>query len=265
VIVALTLRHLRHLRGLIGALIVGVVAFQAFIIPVAASFEANTGLDQILAMLPPAFRALLDAQIGMISFGAFVAFGFQHPAIIVCNIAFAVVAGTIVAGERDAGTLDLLLARPVARRQYLATTVLCLTVGAIGLPLCQLATIAIALQFVQSPDELPWTAYTVCAVQLTALTLAIGGFALLMATLAPRRGAAVVRVVAVVVVLYVVEFLAELWPPLRRVRWLSVFHYFKPVPSVVGDGLPPAHLVVLLGVFVATTCAAFVRLEQRDV
>lgn len=264
-IIALVRRNLRHQRWLLIGLVLGLIAWALLLIRVGAEFASGTQLQQLLDLMPPFVRNLIGSQIGAASFPAFVAFTFQHPAVIGLSLAFSVVAGTMPAGERDAGTLDLLLARPLPRAHYIASVVLTILVDGIILSASILTGIIIGLAIVDAPEELPWTRYVVSAVSFLLLNLAIAGSALLAAVLSPRRGTAVAWMVALVFVLYVVEVLADLWSPLASVRWMSPFHYFKPVSAVIEGHAPVRNPVILIGIFILTSGGAIAHFDRREI
>jgi beta-exotoxin I transport system permease protein len=257
-------RNIRHHRGLLLTITLGLFAFEALIIRVIAAFATGPGLRTILDMIPPAFRAALDSQIGLLTFATAPAFGFQHPFALAGTIGFVVVAATIPAAERERGLLDLLLARPITRREYLLASLILVVMGAVLLPLAQLAGAAVALAFVDAPGAIPGTRYIPSAMGLITLLLAIGGCALLSGSGAKRRGPAASPVVGLTMAAYVVELLADLWAPLRWIRWASPFHYFKPIPAAVVPSTPFWNPVILLGIFAAATALAFVRFQRRD-
>lgn len=263
-ILTLLKRNVRHQRGLLASLAVGMSAFTVLIVNIAAAFDSGPGFTEILNILPPFLRNLAGAQISDASFPAFVAFAFQHPAVMTPSIAVMIVAATIPAGERDTGTLELLLARPLARWRYLAATVLTLLIDALTLAASLVLGLIVGFALVDAEGELSWTRYLACAFGFAILLLALGGFAMLVGAGAPRRGTAVVRVVAVIVPLYVIEALADLWAPLQTIRWLSPFHYFKPI-SVVMTGVPAHHPLVLAGILLVCTAGAFAWFIRRDV
>jgi hypothetical protein len=68
-----------------------------------------------------------------------------------------------------------------------------------------------------------------------------------------------------VLALFFLEFIAEFWPVAASVRWLSPFHFFKPVAAVMGPGTPPRNPAVLAGVAMAFAAAAVVRFRRQDV
>ena len=262
---ALLARSLRHHGALFIAIAIGLAAFETLIIEAAAVFESGPGIRFLLDMMPEVVRTTIETQIGLASFASAVAFGFVHPFTLAGGIAFVVMAATIPAGERETKLLDLLLARPVPRRHYLLSSLALMAIGAVVLPLVQLAGAAGALAVIETRGELPWQRYIPCAIGLTALLLAFGGIALLLASGAKRRGPAVSQVVGLALAAYVVEFLADLWPRLEWIRWASPFHYFKPIQSAITPSTPIRNLLVLLGIFAITTLLAFARFNRRDI
>jgi ABC-2 type transport system permease protein len=199
-----------------------------------------------------------------VSFPGAVAFGFVHPVTIVAAAAFVVVAATIPAAERESGLLDLVLARPVPRGRYLLSVALMLVVGAVLLPLALFAGAAFGLGIVTVEERLPLVRYAPAAAGLGFLLLAVGGYSLLFAAGAKRRGPAIGRAVGLTLAFYVVEFLADFWEPLDRIRWLSPFHYYKPIAAAVVPHTPPENPLVLLAAFVVLVAAAHFRFRRQD-
>ncbi len=258
-------RNLRHHWRLLAALTVGLTILELLLLWVAAKVEIGTGVRNFIEMLaPPQARAAIMAQIGLISFPGAVAFGFQHPVSLVAAIAFVAVAATIPAGEREAGFLDLVLARAVDRDSYLVASLGVAIVGAVVLPCALLLGAAIGLSLVDVNGALPWWRYVPAAAGMATLLLAIGGWASFFATGARRRGLAVSRIVGVCLALYVLDFLADQWAALDRLRWLSPFHYFKPVTAAVIPHTPLVNPLVLLALFVAGAALALLRFRRQD-
>lgn len=264
-IAALAFRNFRHHRAMFAALAAGLAGFEMLIIRAAAALESGPGFRAIFNLLPPAVRPVFETQFGLVSFASAVAFGFEHPFALAGATAFVVVAATIPAGERESRFLDLVLARPVARRQYLLASLLLLVLGAVALPLALLVGAAIGMPLVEIQGKLPWYRYIPCALGLTTLLLALGGIALLLASGAKRRGPAASQVVGLILVSFVVEILADLWSGLRWVRWASPFHYYKPIQAAIGPSTPWENPAILLAIFTVTTAIALARFSRRDI
>jgi ABC-2 type transport system permease protein len=266
VIAPLLARTLRHQRLLLPALLAFAAGLQVVVVLVAASFETGPGIAGVLEMLPSFMQRVVGAQLRDAGFGTFVAFGLQHPALMVATIAWIVVVGTGPAADRDAGTLDLLLARPLPRARYLLSTAIAVALGAVALPLVALLGLAVGLATVTVEGELPWTAYVPAAAGLVALLLCVGGFTLLVSAGARRRGEAAARIVAVLLVLWLLETLADLSEIIDILRWISPFAWFRPIRAALEGGVwAPMDLAVLCSAGVLMAAAAFLRFSRRDV
>ena len=263
---ALARRHLRHQRWLILVMLCGLAVFEVVLIRVAAELDEGPGLGQMLGMLPGFVQDIVAAYVADISFASAVAVGFLDPASIVPCLALVILLASTPAADKETGAIDLYLTRPIARHAYLGSSIACAALVSLVMPLSLLLGCIFGLAVTEGPGEQPWTHYAMSAVALAALLLATSGITLLVACTADRRGVAVVKVVGVLVLTYMLEFLSFFWAPLEVLSWLSPFHYFKPVPGVLEGDLSPAwNSAVLVAVFAVTTALAFRRFERRDV
>lgn len=258
-------RLLRLHARLLLAIAVGVLLFEVFMVWVSAQMGGARGFQLFLEqVLPPDMQRLIYDQFGVGSFEGVVAFGFQHPIFLVAVVAFVVAAATVPAVERETGYMDLVLARPVSRPAYLLATLLLVVTGALVLPAAILAGAGVGLATVDDvPPGLSWVDYGPAAMALVAALLAVGGIAILSAVSARRRGPAIGRAVALVLVFYWLDFVGPLWGVLETARWISPFTYFDPA-GAVRTGLAVLDMGVLLGVFAGTTAAAFVEFGRQD-
>jgi ABC-2 type transport system permease protein len=215
-------------------------------------------------MMPPAIQSIFGAQLQFASFNAAAAFGFQHPAVVMAALAFVVVACTIPASERETGLLELVLARPIARRQYVAGAFALAMVGVLVIPAGLLAACGLGLAWVDVSGELPWSRYVMSAVGLAALLFAFAGVALLFGTTAARRGPAVARTVGLIIGLYLLDVFGQRLSWLEVLRWVSPFRYFRPIRSAVFGETPLEHLIVLVVIGTVTSVLAFVWFNRGD-
>ncbi len=63
-------------------------------------------------------------------------------------------------------------------------------------------------------------------------------------------------------IFYWLDFMAELWAPLKALDWINPCTYFDPIPAAVIQGTPMEHPLLLLAVFVAGTVAARWQFER---
>lgn len=256
-------RHLRQHARLLAAACAGLFLFETLLIWVAARIETGAGLRMLIeSLLPEEVRTVIFSQFGLASFDGAVAFGFQHPFALVAGIALMVALATICAAERESGFLDLLLARPVPRWRYIAAIVLILILAAAALALAQLAGVAAGLRLVEA-SEPSWTNYGGSVAVLAALLFVVGGYTLVVAARARRRGTAIAFAAGLTLFFYWIDFLGGFWDALELPRRISPFYYFDPV-AAAGNQPDPWAIAFLLAAGATAMTAALLVFRRQD-
>ncbi|HXI02661.1 MAG TPA: ABC transporter permease subunit [Candidatus Saccharimonadales bacterium] len=262
---ALLGRLLRHNARILILLAGGLATIEILLTRLGQQLESSGGLrEALLRMIPPQVQSLFGPQIELLTFNGAVAFGFQHPALLAASVGTVVAAATTPAAERESGLMDLILSGPVPRARYLAATLALVLIEAVLFPAALLGGAAAGLSFVKVASPLPWTRFIPAAAGMCALLLCTGGIALWIGVTARRRGQAVARCAALLLPLYIVEMLGQVWPALGRFAPLSPFHYYQPVRTVLLEGSQAADLAVLIGLAAITAAIAFVVFRRRD-
>jgi ABC-2 type transport system permease protein len=193
-----------------------------------------------------------------------VALGFVHPIAVGLNLVFALgFAASAVAGERQRGTLEVLLARPISRRRIYAT-------NAIAAALFVAVTVAaLALGAVLGSaatgnvEELG--AAQVPFVWLNGVLLfgAFAAIALAASVSFDRLAPAIGLSLAVVLVSYFLDVIGDLWPDAKGLQPFSLFHYFDARVALLGDPIW-TDLAVLGTVIAVAVVYALVVFPRRD-
>jgi ABC-type transport system involved in multi-copper enzyme maturation permease subunit len=243
----------------------GMALIEVVIVWIAGHIESGPGIQELLEqVLPLPMRQLIGSQLGLLSFAAVVGFGFQHPFAMAIAIAIVITVATIPAGERESGFIDLVMARPVPRARYFFAVALLLAMFALIMPLAPLCGLITGLALVDAPGEIEWARYVPATAGLACLLLSIGGYTLLLASCARRRGTAVAQAAGLTLVMFWIDLTAQMWRPAQVICWLSPFNYFKPVKYAIDGATPVSHYLVLLAVFVVTAAAAYLLFRRRD-
>ena len=261
---ALIRRQLRHLGPVTAGVALGVLAFEILIAHIIVAFEEGPGLQGVMDMLPEFLREFAGGHIADVSVPGLLSFGFQHPGVLFISAAWVVFAASGPAGDRDEGTLDLFLARPVTRTRYLGSTLALVVGGCLLLATMALSGLLLGTSMVELPEPVDRAALLDSALRYGALLLAIGGIVLLLAVTSRRRGTAVARSAAVLIPAYLIESFAPMSAPLASIRWLSPFHHGRPDlagPLAAGE---PGNPWVLVALFATTTALAFAAFARRD-
>jgi ABC-2 type transport system permease protein len=193
-----------------------------------------------------------------------IALGTIHPIALVLNSVFAVgFAVTAVAGERQRGTLEVLLARPLSRRTVYVTL---LVAGLLFIGLAVAATI-VGIVFGSAlagvVDELAPERLPLLWLNGVLLFGAIAAIGLAASVSFDRLSPALGITAAVVVVMYFLEVLGQFWPDAQFLQPYSLFHYYD--PKDILEGAARAGDYLLLALVAAFAIAwALIEFPRRD-
>ena len=190
--------------------------------------------------------------------------GTQHPLAIAMLSVFAVGAtATAIAGERQRGTLEVLLARPISRvTVYLSILLaLLLVVAVVLLALIGGFVAGAAIQDVLGDlalEQLP-------LVWLNGFLLwgAFATFGLAASVSFDRPGPAIGITLAYLLANYFFEILGSLWREADWTQEYSLFHHFQPTEILEGS-LDPIDLVICGIALVVPLVYALVVFPRRD-
>ena len=221
------------------------------------------------------FKSIIDSglipkeltQFGggdVFSLSGSMALGAIHPISLLLNSIFAVgFATSAVAGERQRGTLEVLLARPLSRRVvYLTLLFAVLTFVAVAAAASVVgAIVGSAIGGVS--NEL--VAARLPSFWLNAVLLfgAIGAVGLAASVSFDRLTPALGITVAIVVVSYFVYVLGSLWPDAKGLEPYSLFHYLTSRDILTGT-VDITAFALLAAVAAAAIAIALVVFPRRD-
>ena len=229
----------------LGLVLMGVEAMLAFVLP---KFSAQFTQEWLqLDFARGIMQAMLGTEIAdSIGPQMFHALAWVHPVVLALTWAHALVCCTrIPAGEVDRGTVDVLLGLPVSRREVFLSETFVWLVSGLALLASGLAGNllgGLALEPEQRPD-LP--RMLIVLLNFFCLYVAVGGLAWLVSSFSSRRGRAMTIVFLILLVLFLLNYLAQFWPPLGKVVFLSPLHYHRPVEVLVSGVWPWGDLGVL--------------------
>jgi ABC-2 type transport system permease protein len=198
------------------------------------------------------------------SLGGAIALGYVHPISIILLSIFAIGFTTsAVAGERQRGTLEVLLARPLSRHQVYATLLVAVLVF-IGLVLVA-ASIGTLLgsAIVGVLDELPVERLPILWLNGMLLWGALAAIGLAASVSFDRLTPALGITMAIVVVSYFLDILGSLWPDAQGLQKFSLFHYLT-ARDILGGTVDLGGLAVLAVVAAIAIAIAFAVFPRRD-
>lgn len=260
---AALLRHTWRLQRLKLALVALALLVWGGLMPfIYAKFGSQFKSLLASGLLPRQFTRLGGGDV--FSLPGAVALSLIHPIAMILTSVFAVgFSAFAIAGERQRGTLEVVLARPLGR-WTLYFTLLAATFGflasAIGaLLIGNIAGSTLAGVIAELPLEkmpLVWLNGVMLFGSFAAIGLAASGS---FDRTAPAFG----WTLGIAVVMYVLEVLGSLWPDAEVLQPYSLFHYFKPKAILLGEA-QPIDFTVLLAVIVTAIVWTIVVLPRRD-
>ena len=194
-----------------------------------------------------------------------IALGFIHPISVALNSIFAVgFAAAAVAGERQRGTLEVLLARPVSRRSVALTLYVCVLAFVAVTMAGLLGGAWVSVTLSGATGELAGARLPVLWLNGVLLFGALGAIGLASSVSFDRLTPALGIGLGVAIVSYFLEILGSLWPDAKGIQPLSLFHYLQ-ARDVLNGKVDAFSFVVLAAVALIALLAALVVFPRRDI
>ena len=193
-----------------------------------------------------------------------VTIGFQHPIAISLLGVFAIgTTATAIAGERQRGTLEVLLARPLTRTGVYVTILLAVLLVIASLLVAILAGFGVGAASQGILDDLAVEHLPMTFLNGFLLWGAFATFGMAASVTFDRPGPALGLSLGYLLLNYFLEILGSLWPDAAWTQEYSLFHHFNPTEILEG-ALDPIDLVILGVAFVVPIVYALVVFPRRD-
>lgn len=232
--------------------------------------QMQGGLTEILDSMPFA-RTLISTIMGIdveevISMQIMNAFVWVHPVNLSLVWAAAIVWCTRVpCAEIERGTIDILLGWPVSRRAIAISETL--VWGGAGAMLIMIGAAGHLMVQSMVPGAVRVDAISLVRilVNLYTLYLAVAGLAWMCSCMMDRRAIAIGTVFGVLLASFLINFIAQAWPPAGRIAFLSVLQYYQPAIIVRSDQWPVANISILMSIACVTWLAGTLAFERRQI
>jgi ABC-2 type transport system permease protein len=250
-------------QGLKLTLVSSALAVWGFLMVVTyARFGSQFRAVMESGMLPAQFAKFGGGDIFTLP-GA-VALGLIHPIAIILTSVFSVgFSASAIAGERQRGTLEVALARPIARRTfYLTLLTAAFAFVAVAITALLIGAIAGAT-FAGVIGEFPLRNLPLLWLNAILLFGSFAAVGLAASSSFDRLAPALGLTLGFVVLMYFLEILGSLWPAAAILQPYSLFHYLKAKAILVG---PAAALddAILATVIVAAMVWGLAVFPRRD-
>jgi ABC-type transport system involved in multi-copper enzyme maturation permease subunit len=239
--------------------------FQFLICAAVASVDVAGALETLMQSLPPIFQALASSQFfGGFSKSGLLAFGWAHPIAQALGAALAITLATqAVAGEAEAGTIELTLAQPLSRSTYLAAQAVFALMALAFITLAGLAGTFIGQRvYALSPfGPGPLLRF---GLDYLLFQSAWFGLTLLFSTWGREAGRVALPGFLLALVSYLVHVIGSMWEAWKPLVPWTLHAYYSPQEILVHGAAVTKPLTVLFGVLAVSLAGAWWRFRQRD-
>ena len=239
------------------------LASWGFVTPlVYARFGSQFKVLMESGVFPEEFARLGGGDI--FSLPGSIALSFIHPIALILTSVFAVGFSTAaVAGERQRGTLEVALARPISRRVFYVT-LLAASLGFVAVTITALMLGSISgSAFAGVASELAFARLPLLWLNGVLLFGGIAAIGLAASVSFDRLAPALGVTLAIVIAMYFLEILGSLWPEAEWLQPYSLFHYLQPKAILLGVA-DPFDFGVLTAALVAAMAWALTVFPRRD-
>ena len=241
---------------------VAILAWSAFLPVIYQSFGSQMKALVDSGIIPQQLTNFGGGDV--FSLEGSIALGYVHPIAIILVAIFAIgFAASAIAGERQRGTLEVLLARPISRRTAYVT-LLVATLLFIGLVLAaaSIGTI-VGAAIAGVLDELVLERLPILWLNGLLLWGCFAAIALAASVSFDRLTPALGATIAIVIVMYFLDILGSLWPDAKGLQPYSLFHYLT-ARDILAGTIDPFPFVLLAVVAAVAIVFALVEFPRRD-
>ncbi len=239
--------------------------FQIAICGIVHDNDRVKALIQYIDMLPSFLKTFIGGeavQVGNIA--GLIAIGYQDPFILLLYMLFAVgVPTTLLGGEVQRGTMELILSRQTTKTQIYICAGLITIVGMYALVIVMFLGTVAAVNLYDFDQDVPLSNFFILAINGGILASTVGGVTLLAAAYF-RRSTAVSLTVTYLVLSYFAVIVAEWWPRMKWLEPITLYSYVDDAKIFIESTWPIRDISVLLTVLVLTTVAGGVIWSRRD-
>lgn len=259
---------LRRRRRMLLVLTLSMVVFEALIVLIARASPPQQLFASEVNNAPGLFRALSGSNGGasITTYPGLLGFGLVHPFWIALQLtAVASLAAAVLAADVEAGTVELIMVRPLTRARLLTERLAALGVAVLLINAAATLTLLVGVALTpQLHRSVPLPRVVVAGLAGVALTASIAGPAVAVSSASRRRAHVLGAAVALGAAGFALNFVALAWHTASPLRYVTPFHYYEPGDTLARSHIPWGSLMLLFAIAAAGIAVAFRTLQRRD-
>jgi ABC-2 type transport system permease protein len=219
-------------------------------------------ISTVQGALPPSLANFGSGTLN--TFPGVITVMFEHPFLIalVSTVALAITIPAL-AGQRQRGTLEMLLARPIKRSNLVATVALAVASMLLLVLLAMVVGILAGSSVEGLSDQVPVRELLLVWLWSALLYGAFASFALAASATSNRNGPAVSWTLGFLIANYFFEILGGFWDQAKAWQPYSLFHHFQAADILAGRPSAFDLMVLGLAIVIPITYALYV-FPRRD-
>lgn len=171
--------------------------------------------------------------------------------------------GSAIAGEVEKGTIEMLLAQPILRLKIFMAKYLAGLLAMVLFTAVSIYSVIPLAKIYHISYDLPhyWTLFTVGSL----LGWAVFSLAFFFSSLFSDKGKAYFLTSGILVVMYVLNILANLRENLRGLKYFSFFYYYDPGRALVDGRIDNWAYLVFFGAIIMFSALTILIFQKRDI
>ncbi|HML22675.1 MAG TPA: ABC transporter permease subunit [Aggregatilinea sp.] len=259
------LKTLRDMRGALIAWTIGMfltgVLFMSFYPAVRDSMGQ---VEDLLDRMPATVRALAGEATDFSTVNGYLSTKALSSFFPVLVLAFTISYGaSLIGGEEETGTLDLLLATPTPRWRIVLEKFAALVLFTVVALVAAYAGVVLGSIPVDAFNELNLGRLLAGVLDIAPMGLFFGALTLAITCVRPGRGTALGTAAGLAGVTYLLDTMAELAGIPKAIQVLSPWYHFNG-DAVLVRGVNAGSVALLLGLAAALVVVAMIGFERRD-
>ena len=174
---------------------------------------------------------------------------------------------SILAGEEDNGTLELIMAIPLCRWQILTAKAVALTVVVLTILIIASIGNALLLEVIKFDTQINITPFGLFVALISSLPLAVGliMIGIFLGAILPSRRIAAVTMTVYFIASYFGENIAGMVKSLEPIKYFSLFNYYNTTATIFSDGPQLSDGLILLGIAAVFYFLALIGFRRRNI
>ena len=254
-------------RGYVLFSVIIIAFLQYLLVKLMTTMDVDVFYENIFSQLPERLQMVINESFfTRLSVEGAVAFGFNHPLVLTLLFLLAISLPTRhIAGDIENGTMELLLAHPIKRRQLL--TSLWATGSLMLLAIICAGEIGSVLALAETGNlsEVVLLKMLQIGINLWLLAILVMSIATLISTYMKEGSRAGMRSAAVILVFYFLFFQGILWDAVAFIKPYNIFTYYQPTKLMFGERSFWLHAMVLSVLIAVSLIVSLSRFRKRDI